>query len=577
MPVRAAADDRRGRTPFAVAVGVAALLAVALRAPFFGTPLGLDEGGLAFVAEHWMRHGTSVYGDQWLDRPPLLVLVVGVAVAAGGAAGMRALGALAAVALVAVVAALARAVGGDRAGRHAAVAAAILASSIALQAVYTPAELLAAVPATVSVLCLVTALRTGRLETLVAAGALATGAALVKQSFLDAGFAGVVFLAACAVSRHTSFRRAWIVAWVAGAVLPLVGVLAASAAGYVDGRALPYALVGFRIAALRTLAGTGPPLLDRFVHLAVPAIASGLAIAIALVPLALRRLRHEAVIAATLAAWLGAGVAGVAGGGTYWAHYLIEIVPAAAVLYGVAVAGAPAAVRVAVPAVAVVLACGAALAATAYVARDQPHGPERAVGSYIRVHARPRDTQFVLYARANVLFYGGLPTPFPYDWSLMDRVQPGARGALYALLASSRRPTWLVPWQNDDAWRLDSGDRVDVLLRRNYRPVATVDGHVILHRDEPSAMHVPATGQEPFRDTRHAGPGCPRPCSPPSRRRSSTASPATAYTPCSRSWPSMRSFRPAASSRCSWRARSPAARSQRTTSPSSATRFRPVP
>ena len=64
----------------------------------------------------------------------------------------------------------------------------------------------------------------------------------------------------------------------------------------------------------------------------------------------------------------------------------------------------------------------------------------------------------------------------------MLRARPDARGALYALLASPRRPTWLVPWQDDDSWRLDRGGRVDGLLRRYYRPAATVGGHVIQHR-----------------------------------------------------------------------------------------------
>jgi hypothetical protein len=90
-----------------------------------------------------------------------------------------------------------------------------------------------------------------------------------------------------------------------------------------------------------------------------------------------------------------------------------------------------------------------------------------------------------MYARANVLFYGGLRTPYPYDWSLMVRAYPGARADLYGLLASPRRPTWLVTWQDDDRWHLDAGDRVDVLLRRYYRPAAFVAGHGILRRARP--------------------------------------------------------------------------------------------
>jgi len=469
---------------FAMGVAPAALLAVALRAPFFTTPLGVDEGGLAFVAQHWVRNGTSVYGDQWLDRPPLLVLLFRAAFAVGGDAGVRILGALAAVALVAVVAALARALGGARAGRCAAVAAAVLASSIALQAVYTPAELLAAVPASASVLCLVAGLRSGRAGWLGAAGALATSAFLVKQSFVDAALAGTAFLAACAVHRppDVGWRRA-ARAWLGGAAVPALAVLAAGRLGYV-GRALPYALVGFRIDALRTL-GSSSDLRARGGNLLAPALTSGLVVAVVLVPLGLRRLRGEPVLLWTLAAWLAGGLVGVLAGGTYWAHYLIEIVPVSAVLSGLAIADRRPALRNAVAGTAVALACGAAVAATVYVADRHPHGVEREVGDYIHAHARSGDTQYVLYARANVLRYAGLPTPFPYDWSLMVRATARARPELYRLLGSARRPTWLVAWQDDDRWRLDRGGVVDALLRRNYRPAATVAGHLILRRVDP--------------------------------------------------------------------------------------------
>jgi hypothetical protein len=250
----------------------------------------------------------------------------------------------------------------------------------------------------------------------------------------------------------------------------------------VRGRDLPYALLGFRVDALRTLAGAGGTLPSRLLALLVPAVASGLVLAVVLIPAGLRRLRGDPVVAATLGAWLLGGLVGVTAGGTYWAHYLIEIVPVSAVLFGVAIAEVRPAVRVGVARMAVALACAAAVGAVAYVAHDHPHGAERAVGAYIHAHARPGDTQYVLYARANVLRYGGLPTPFPYDWSLMLRAQPGARPELYRLLASARRPTWLVTWQDDDRWRLDRGGIVDGLLRRNYRPAATVAGHLILRR-----------------------------------------------------------------------------------------------
>ena len=87
------------------ALGGCLLLALVLRVPYLSTPLGRDEGGLAYIAQHWPGSHGSLYGSYWVDRPPLLILLFKVAVL-GGEGGVRALGALAAVALVIGVALL---------------------------------------------------------------------------------------------------------------------------------------------------------------------------------------------------------------------------------------------------------------------------------------------------------------------------------------------------------------------------------------------------------------------------------------------------------------------------------------
>ena len=93
---------------------------------------------------------------------------------------------------VALVARLASTVGGPLAGRLASVVAAVLASSIALQAVYTAAELIAAVRAS-GVRSLASSSHCGRSGmTRTSPGALASSAVLVKQWFLDAGLSGFV-------------------------------------------------------------------------------------------------------------------------------------------------------------------------------------------------------------------------------------------------------------------------------------------------------------------------------------------------------------------------------------------------
>jgi hypothetical protein len=481
------------------ALGGCLLLVLVLRAPYLSTPLGRDEGGISYVASYWsVGHGSSLYGAYWLDRPPLLVALFKLA-GLGGDRGVRVLGALAAVGLVVAIALLGRAVAGQRAGWIAGLLAAFLAGSVSLAAVYTPGELLAAVPSTLSVLCLVLAHRSRQARFVVAAGALAVGAALIKQSFLDAGVAGVVFVAvSAALDRDVRLR--WTLAYVAGAAIPLAALLVWLVATGLSIGAFVYTLFGFRLDLLHTLAATNLPLHLRLAHLREPAWTSGLMLALAGALVGLWHLRRDRVLAVTFGAWLAAATVGVLGGGSYFPHYLIELVPVSCVAAAAVLASARAPIRLVVLGAFVAVALNAAYDGAALAAHRTPHRRELAVGHYIRDHARPGDTTYVMYARANVVYYAGLRQPYPYLWSLMVRVRPGARAQLQRLLGSPRRPTWLVPWQEARRWQLDPGGTTARLLRRGYRLAAVVCSHPIYVRNDrpaPPRVTVSACASNP--------------------------------------------------------------------------------
>ncbi|MBA2581357.1 MAG: glycosyltransferase family 39 protein [Thermoleophilaceae bacterium] len=467
------------------ALGGCLVLALVLRAPYLSTPLGRDEGGIAYIARNWPGGHGSLYGAYWLDRPPLLVGLFKIAVL-GGDRGVRVLGALAAVALVVVIALLARAVAGPRAGRIAGLLAALLTGSASIGAVYTTGELLAAVPSTLSVLCLILAHRSRQARFVFSAGALAVGAALIKQSFLDAGVAGVAFVVVSA-ALNRDVRLRWPLAYGAGAAIPLGALLAWLAAAQQPLGGFIYALFGFRLDLLQTLAASDIPLHVRLASLAEPALRSGLVLAVAGAVVGLRHLRGDRVLVVTFSAWLAAATVGVLGGGSYFVHYLIELVPVSCVVAAVVIASARAQTRVAVLGVFTAVALTTAYAGAVYLAHHPPRRPELAVAHYVRDHAQPGDTQYVMYARPNVLYYAGLPSPYPYAWSLMVRSMPGARAQLQRLLGSTRRPTWLIQWQDDDRWQLDPGDRMDRLLARGYRLAAIVCGHPIYVRNDRAA------------------------------------------------------------------------------------------
>jgi 4-amino-4-deoxy-L-arabinose transferase-like glycosyltransferase len=470
--------DERRRTGLVLAVAL--IVCLGLRLLYIDFPLGTDEGGVAFIAKAWGTGHGSLYGAYWLDRPPLLVALYKLAVL-GGPLGIRVLGALAALALVAITTAVTQAVAGHRAARVAAVLSAGLASSAALSSVFTPGELLAAVPACASVGCLVAAHRRDQARWLVGAGLLAVAAALVKQSFLDAGFAGAIFLIASSV-RDRRPRLRWAGAYAAGALIPLLAVAAWLVVADVSVGSLAYALIGFRVDALHALSASSSPLHVRVRSLIVPGELSGLFVVLLVGLRGIWTLRRDGVLAVTFGAWLAAGAVGVLGGGSYWPHYLIELVAPASLLAGVALAVVHRRVRAVVVIAFAAVAIIGTVGAVAPMRASRQRSGIAAMARYVRTHARPGDTQYVMYARANVGYYTGLQSPYPYAWSLLVRAHPGAIPRLLHLLRSPQRPTWIVGWQKPNHWQLDPQHAIAHALHAHYRVVAHVHGHPIYHR-----------------------------------------------------------------------------------------------
>jgi hypothetical protein len=451
-----------------IVIGMA--LALAIRTAWLDAALGRDEGGIAFIAQSWNHAGAFAYGNYFLDRPPLLLGVFKVAVAAGGATGIRILGAICAAAAVAIITLLATRLSGPRAAPWAALIGAILVSSLALEAVFTPSELIAIVPSAASVLMLVWAIDSedGGLWKWAAAAVLAACALLVKQSFFDALAAGLV-----AVAMRRSLARAG--AYLGGLAAVALALFVWQQVSGTPAHGLWYSIVGFRLDAAHRLTGGGT-LGTRLGRLGAPLVDSGLAVALALAVIGIAMLGRHRVL---LAAWLVAGAIGVLGGGSYWAHYLIELVPVAAVGSAALLSKRTA------PAL---LALGLVLLPAARfmvgpIRLDDGDTLQRtavAVGRYVHDRAELGQTDYVLYARADVLYYSGLPNPYPYNWSLMLRAAPHAIPRLRALLASSQRPTWVVEWQAPPAFGLDKGGATGRLIARHYTRVARVCGHPLL-------------------------------------------------------------------------------------------------
>ena len=488
------------------AVLVSALAAATAWSWGLTRPLSPDEGGFLMVARQWAP-GTSLYGDYWVDRPPLLIALFGLA---GGPVGLRLLGLVAVVVSVLLAARVGHllAPGAARGERWAAVTSAALLSSPFLGATEVDGEVLAVPFVLGAVVAGLEAFgragHSGRTERRVTAGwwflagALAAAAALVKQNFVDGLVVLAVLATALALGRSPRARAArdaaaYAVAGVAAATGAVL-LLAASHGTDVDG--LWDALVTFRFDAAEVMQeGSSPYAAGRGVRLVAGATAAGVVtIVVALLASLAEGLRptRSAMpapattptaaaapaipLALALLAW---ETVGVVAGGSYWRHYLIGLVPGLVVTVAALAGSRSAASRLRMRgAVAWVLLATTIAVAWAHLGRPHPD-PDGAVTAYLRDRARPGDTGVMAFGHPDVLEAAGLASPYEYLWSLPVRVRDPRLTDFAAVLSGPHRPTWVVVNGRLLAtWGVDASAG-QAVLDRSYRPVAGLDGYTV--------------------------------------------------------------------------------------------------
>jgi hypothetical protein len=444
---------------------------VAARLLLAPTYVGGDEGGFLMVGRGWHR-GASLYGDYWVDRPPLLIWITELA---GNLPALRVMGGVAAVLTVLGTTWAAHLARGADAARWAAGATALFLSAQWLGVARVNGELLAAPFVAWSIaLTLFAVLRDSprRVPAALAAGVLAAGALAIKQSVVE-GFVFALALAlAIAVDRPPARRVVLrVLAWGAlGAVVTIGVVLGAAAHRGTSPSDLFDAVVTFRAEAgevIRSSASGATPL--RLLTMLATWAASGLGAATVLLAWHSLR-RREPVLLAVLATLL-CGLVVALFGGSYWAHYLIQLVPAAGVAVGLLVDRVPLQVmrRIAVATIAMTI------ANTVWAVGIQPddNGRQHTVGTWLRDAGRPADTAVVTYGQPNVLYLAGMSSPYEYLWSLPIRTRDSDVRELAGVLASARRPTWVVDWSGLDSWGVHPA-LAETALHDGYRKVATV-------------------------------------------------------------------------------------------------------
>ncbi|MCW2785529.1 MAG: hypothetical protein JWP74_2046 [Marmoricola sp.] len=438
-----------------------------------------DESGFLVLANQW-HAGTSLYGNYWVDRPPLLITLFRVADLFGGLMALRVVGALFAAAAVLLLASTSRRVFGRRAAVWTAVVAGALLVTPLYGATGVNGELLAVPFLALGLRCAVEAvfvedpLRSRGAA--LGAGVAAMAALLVKQNMADV----IVFAAVCWFVAWRSERISWrrFVELAGSAALGAIGTYAVvmlwAMAHGTSPLGVYQATYPFRVRAAHVIADqTASTAGIRLSHLGQAFLFSGVPLlVIAIVVLGVRRSRAPGVIWGVLAvlAWCALSVLS---GGSYWLHYLIESVPALALGAGAVSLASP---RILRGVAAVLVLSSVVAAATALV--HPTATPGTVVGKAIAGAADKGDTMISAFGDADILRNSGMSSPYPYLWSLPSRTLDPDMTLLRGVLAGPSAPTWIVVRGSGTATRLSDGGAMQ-LIKSRYHVEDSICGRVI--------------------------------------------------------------------------------------------------
>jgi hypothetical protein len=465
---------------------------VLLRLPLLHLPAWADEAGFLTVGGGWHLGDSgdrTLYDAYWVDRPPVLISVFGLAERLGGLVPLRLFGALAAAATVASAAWLARSVAGARAGAWAAVTGAALLSSPFHWAFMVDGELVAAPFVATGLACTVNGLaREGPRGLLLTAagGACAVTALLVKQNIADVFVFVVAVLAAGIVLRTLTFRQAASHLAAFGAGVLGCGALLAGwtlAHGTSLGSVF-YAMYPFRVdAAHVTSTGTTDVSWHRLLEMTLGALLSGLLVLVVGLLVAGVRRRHRDAVVLALLVVLVFDLFSVVAGTNYWLHYLVQPAVVVAALTGIVVARGS---WLRWMSAAAVVTC---LAGWTVLVLSPPQTEEELVGRAIARASQDGDSIVTVPGRANVSYAAGLRSPYPYLWALPARTLDPRGAGLRRLVAGPRAPTWLVTVRA--VRRHPRPGTVAAAVMEHYRPVARICGSTVyLHRRVERAVPV---------------------------------------------------------------------------------------
>jgi hypothetical protein len=352
-------------------------------------------------------------------------------------------------------------------------------------------ELLASLPAAAAILCFAIWLDRRRDGLLLAAGALAAFALLVKQSGYDGGGAIVVWLVLAAwrqwLPRRVVLRAIGLVAL--GALVPLaLSVLHGALTGF---DRYWFSIAGYRLSVESVATGSFSDKMDLLwssFASSWPDITPLIVLAPFGVAEALRSRRG-----ALLVAWGAFSITGFLLGGLFHPHYFVGLIAPFSALAalgvawlvrrrGVQVATLATVALMTVPLIAAwpVVSASSPSQVSFRTSHDGRILSDRTVGAWLRARTRPGQTVYAMYAEASLYFAADRPPAFKYLWFLGEQRIPHALRDLKNVLAGPHAPAYIVVYQAPRSMPGAVAAGIPAVLKARYRVVERVGGHDVL-------------------------------------------------------------------------------------------------
>jgi 4-amino-4-deoxy-L-arabinose transferase-like glycosyltransferase len=510
-------------------VSLATLVSFLLHLPFFGLPMISDEGGYAYVAQRWFDGRGELYDNIWVSRPQGIFVAYGFIFKTIGPSiiDIR-IGAWVFSALTLIFVWL---FANEWAGRRVAILAtllfAVISGSPAIEGFTANAEVFMALPATAGAWLLLYASRRGwGTLSLIGVGIMAGLATVLKPSGVVMIPIALVFVALASLDGNRAIVRRclWIMLGVAIVAAPTL------IHGWMIGwHRFVFASITYRlefqssttVSTMHHVRAIGKLFHRTWMVLLLTSVVVSLQYRLSGRPIAARQwfaklteAPRVGIVAqptfrpatrlpggdVLLRLWLLGSLAGIAMGGDWWYHYLVQILAPFAVWFALALLDLKDRLTRNWRVMLVVATLFVLLLPYSVVRQGSAGNMSRAlfnhpgypaqqdVADYLRGHTKPETPIFVAFDQAALYYLSDLPSTYRYMYDQELRALPGAEDELVTMVESPYRPVYIVGTRQRAPFP-DRGQAFWNAVSEHYHLESMVRGVPIYRANDPLKYH----------------------------------------------------------------------------------------